>query len=63
MSAARRAAVEALIHQEKAGYSNLVLDGRLRRSGLTGRDKAFCTPSFIPSWNIRSPWTGSCASA
>ena len=46
MSAARRAAVEALIHQEKAGYSNLVLDGRLRRSGLTGRDKAFCTAIF-----------------
>lgn len=46
MSAARCAAVEALIHQEKAGYSNLVLDGRLRRSGLTGRDKAFCTAIF-----------------
>ncbi len=46
MSGARRTAVEALIHQEKAGYSNLVLDGRLRRSGLTGRDKAFCTAIF-----------------
>ena len=46
MNSARRTAVEALLHQEKAGYSNLVLDGRLRRSGLTGRDKAFCTAIF-----------------
>ena len=57
----RRTAVEALIHQEKAGYANLVLDGHLRRSGLTGRDRAFCAALFytvlehqIPlDWRLR----------
>ena len=42
----RAAAVSALIRQEQDGFSNLVLDAQLRRSGLTGRDRAFAGAIF-----------------
>lgn len=46
MSSPRRAVVEALNRQEQDGYSNLVLDSVLERSGLEGRDKAFTAALF-----------------
>ena len=46
MSSPRRAVVEALIRQEQDGYSNLVLDSILEKSGLEGRDKAFAAALF-----------------
>lgn len=39
----RRLAAEALIRIERGGYSNLVLAGLLRDSGLSPRDRAFCS--------------------
>ena len=41
--AARTVAVEALVRIESGGYSNLVLPGLLRDSGLDGRDRALVT--------------------
>ena len=39
----RRLAVKALIHQEQAGYANLVLDAELKKCAppLEGRDAAY----------------------
>ena len=42
-SAARTVAVEALVRVEGGGYSNLVLPGLLRASGLDSRDRALVT--------------------
>ena len=42
----RAAAVAALVRQEQDGFSNLVLDGELRRQKLEGRDKAFASAIF-----------------
>ena len=42
----RAAAVAALVRQEQEGFSNLVLDGELRRQKLEGRDKAFASAIF-----------------
>ena len=42
----RAAAAAALVHQEQGGYSNLVLDAELSRSGLQGRDRAFASAIF-----------------
>ena len=42
----RYLAVEALVRQEQNGYSNLVLDAMLRRSGLEPREKAFASAVF-----------------
>ena len=42
----RAAAVAALVRQEQDGFSNLVLDGELRRQKLEGRDKAFAGAIF-----------------
>jgi 16S rRNA (cytosine967-C5)-methyltransferase len=42
-TAARALAVEALVRVEAGGYSNLVLPGLLRASGLDGRDRALVT--------------------
>ena len=42
----RAAAVSALVRQEQDGFSNLVLDGELRRQKLEGRDKAFAGAIF-----------------
>jgi 16S rRNA (cytosine967-C5)-methyltransferase len=41
--AARSLAIDALVRVESGGYSNLVLPGLLRSSGLDGRDRAFVT--------------------
>jgi len=41
--AARALAIEALVRIEAGGYSNLVLPGLLRDSGLDGRDRALVT--------------------
>ena len=41
--AARALAIEALVRVEAGGYSNLVLPGLLRSSGLDERDRAFVT--------------------
>ncbi|MGN0975976.1 MAG: 16S rRNA (cytosine(967)-C(5))-methyltransferase RsmB [Gemmiger sp.] len=43
---ARYLAVRALCHQDQQGFANLVLDGELKRAGLTGREAAFCTGIF-----------------
>lgn len=44
----RRLAVKALIHQEQAGYANLVLDAELKKCAppLEGRDAAFAARIF-----------------
>ena len=42
----RAAAVAALVRQEQAGFSNLVLDAELKRQQLEGRDKAFASAIF-----------------
>src|SRR5207237_1270916 len=42
-TAARAVAIEALVRIEAGGYSNLVLPGLLRSSGLDGRDRALVT--------------------
>lgn len=44
----RRLAVKALMHQEQAGYANLVLDGELKKCTppLDGRDAAFAARIF-----------------
>lgn len=42
-TAARAAAIEALVRVEAGGYSNLVLPGLLRASGLDSRDRALVT--------------------
>ena len=42
----RAAAVATLVRQEQDGFSNLVLDGELRRQKLEGRDKAFASAIF-----------------
>ena len=42
-TAARATAIEALIRVESGGYSNLVLPGLLRASGLDSRDRALVT--------------------
>lgn len=44
----RRLAVKALIHQEQAGYANLVLDAELKKCAppLDGRDASFATRIF-----------------
>ncbi len=42
----RYLAVEGLVRQEQSGYSNLVLDAMLRRSGLEPREKAFASAVF-----------------
>ena len=44
----RRLAVKALIHQEQAGYANLVLDAELKRCDppLNARDAAFAARIF-----------------
>ena len=42
-TAARTVAVEALVRVEAGGYSNLVLPGLLRASGLDSRDRALVT--------------------
>lgn len=46
MSSPRRLAVEALIRLEQDGYSNLVLDSVLEKSGMEERDKAFASALF-----------------
>ena len=44
----RRLAVKALVHQEQAGYANLVLDAELKKCAppLEGRDAAFAARIF-----------------
>ena len=44
----RRLAVKALMHQEQAGYANLVLDAELKKCAppLDGRDAAFAARIF-----------------
>ena len=44
----RRLAVKALIHQEQAGYANLVLDAELKKCDppLNARDAAFAARIF-----------------
>ena len=44
----RRLAVQALMHQEQAGYANLVLDAELKKCAppLDGRDAAFAARIF-----------------
>lgn len=42
----RMVAVTALVHQEQNGFSNLVLDAQLRKSTLSGRDRAFAGAIF-----------------
>ncbi|MGN0707364.1 MAG: 16S rRNA (cytosine(967)-C(5))-methyltransferase RsmB [Faecalibacterium sp.] len=42
----RAVAVTALVHQEQNGFSNLVLDAQLRKSELSGRDRAFAGAIF-----------------
>jgi 16S rRNA (cytosine967-C5)-methyltransferase len=42
-TAARAVAIEALVRVEGGGYSNLLLPGLLRTSGLDGRDRALVT--------------------
>lgn len=42
-TAARAVAIEALVRVEAGGYSNLVLPGLLRTSGLDSRDRALVT--------------------
>ena len=44
----RRLAVKALMHQEQAGYANLVLDAELKKCTppMDGRDAAFATSVF-----------------
>ena len=44
----RRLAVQALLHQEQAGYANLVLDAELKKCAppLAARDAAFAARIF-----------------
>lgn len=49
MNSPRRLAVEALIRLEQDGYSNLVLDSVLEKSGMEERDKAFASALFYGS--------------
>ena len=57
---ARYLAVKALLHQEQAGYANLVLDGELRRCRppLAPRDAAFATRIFytVLEYQHRLDW-------
>lgn len=47
IKSARQVAVQALVKvNQDGGYSNLVLDNELSKSGLEARDKAFCTTLF-----------------
>ena len=48
----RAAAAAALVHQEQGGYSNLVLDAELGRSGLQGRDRAFASANIAGAYAI-----------
>ena len=54
MKNARYVAVEALIRQENDGYSNLVLDGILKKAELSGADKAFASALFYGSIERRN---------
>lgn len=46
MDKARYTAVQALVHQEKNGYANLVLSATLEKQDLSPRDKAFVSALF-----------------
>lgn len=46
MKTARTVVVEALMHQDKAGYANLVLDGALKNAALSQQDAAFASAVF-----------------
>lgn len=46
MTNARKIIVKALMHQEKNGYANLVLDGALKKANLLPQDSAFVSAIF-----------------
>ena len=46
MKTARTVVVEALMHQDQAGYANLVLDAALKNAALSPQDAAFASAVF-----------------
>ena len=46
MKTARPVVVEALMHQDQAGYANLVLDAALKNAALSPQDAAFASAVF-----------------
>ncbi|HVW34003.1 MAG TPA: transcription antitermination factor NusB, partial [Acidimicrobiia bacterium] len=53
--AARALAIDALVRIEAGGYSNLVLPGLLRSSGLDERDRAFVTELVYDTLRAQGP--------
>ena len=55
----RRLAVKALIHQEQAGYANLVLDAELKKCDppMNTRDAAFAACDYVMDFlKTRAPF-------
>ena len=52
----RRLAVKALIHQEQAGYANLVLDAELKKCDppMNTRDALTCLYSILPFQKLQT---------